>query len=60
MGRRMTSNALGSVALAALGIAAVILGGADDSPGLQGIGVLLVVSAGWWWFRRSSGPDGRD
>lgn len=24
----------------ALGIAAIILGGADDSPGLQGIGVL--------------------
>jgi len=31
-----------SVLLAALGVAAVILGGADDSPGLQGIGALLV------------------
>ncbi|MGD6980177.1 MULTISPECIES: hypothetical protein [Citricoccus] len=29
----------------ALGIAAVVLGGADDSPGLQGIGVVLIVSA---------------
>jgi drug/metabolite transporter (DMT)-like permease len=27
----------------ALGVAAVVLGGADDSPGLQLIGVLLVV-----------------
>ena len=27
----------------ALGVAGVILGGADDSPGLQLIGVLLVV-----------------
>ena len=29
----------------ALGVAAVVLGGADDSPGLQLIGVLLVVGA---------------
>ncbi|WP_367129665.1 hypothetical protein [Saccharothrix sp. HUAS TT1] len=29
----------------ALGITAVVLGGADDSPGLQGIGVLLVIAA---------------
>ncbi|MBQ1032996.1 MULTISPECIES: hypothetical protein [unclassified Micromonospora] len=29
----------------ALGVAAVVLGGADDSPGLQGIGVLLVIGA---------------
>jgi hypothetical protein len=27
-----------------LGAAAVVLGGADDSPGLQGIGVLIVVA----------------
>jgi drug/metabolite transporter (DMT)-like permease len=27
-----------------LGAAAVVLGGLDDSPGLQGIGVLLVVT----------------
>ena len=31
--------------LAILGVAAVVLGGADDSPGLQGIGVLLLVGA---------------
>lgn len=34
-----------AVVAAALGGAAVVLGGADDSPGLQGIGVLLVVGA---------------
>ncbi|SNS14950.1 hypothetical protein SAMN06893096_102239 [Geodermatophilus pulveris] len=28
-----------------LGVAAVVLGEADDSPGLQGLGVLLVVGA---------------
>ncbi len=31
--------------LVALGVAAVVLGEADDSPGLQGLGVLLVVGA---------------
>jgi membrane protein implicated in regulation of membrane protease activity len=31
--------------LAVLGAAAVVAGGYDDSPGLQGIGVLLVVGA---------------
>ena len=29
----------------ALGVAGVVLGEADDSPGLQGLGVLLVVGA---------------
>lgn len=29
----------------ALGVAAVVAGGADDSPGLQGIGVLLAIAA---------------
>jgi drug/metabolite transporter (DMT)-like permease len=28
-----------------LGVAGVVLGEADDSPGLQGLGVLLVVGA---------------
>jgi drug/metabolite transporter (DMT)-like permease len=31
--------------LAVLGIAAIVLGGADDSPGLQGLGALLVLGA---------------
>lgn len=31
--------------LVLFGLAAVLLGGADDSPGLQGLGVLLVGGA---------------
>ncbi len=34
-----------AVLLAALGVAGVVLGEADDSPGLQGLGVLFVVVA---------------
>ena len=30
---------------AAIGVAAVVFGGYDDSPGLQGLGVLVVVGA---------------
>ena len=36
----------------AIGVSAVVFGGADDSPGLQGIGVILGVTALWWQFRR--------
>ncbi|WP_166518203.1 hypothetical protein [Candidatus Blastococcus massiliensis] len=36
---------LAAVLLVALGAAAVVAGGYDDSPGLQGIGVLLVIGA---------------
>lgn len=50
-------------ALAVLaGVAAVVAGGADDSPGLQGIGLLLVagtivlVMRGARWRRSSTGP----
>ena len=35
---------LGIVLAVALGVAAVVFGGYDDSPGLQGIGVLLVIT----------------
>ncbi len=38
-------TAVGIVALFVLGILTVVLGGADDSPGLQGIGGFLVVAA---------------
>ncbi|GAA2187813.1 hypothetical protein [Micromonospora lupini] len=34
-----------AILVVALGVAAVVYGGADDSPGLQLIGVLLVVGA---------------
>ncbi len=36
---------LASLAMAALGVAAVVYGGFDDSPGLQLIGVLIIVGA---------------
>ncbi|WP_220187349.1 hypothetical protein [Pseudonocardia pini] len=41
------------VLAAALGGAAVVYGGADDSPGLQLIGVVLVVGAIAWGVRRA-------
>jgi len=37
--------AVGVVALFVLGALAVVAGGADDSPGLQGIGGFLIVAA---------------
>ena len=33
------------LAVVAIGVTGVVLGEADDSPGLQGLGVLLVVGA---------------
>jgi hypothetical protein len=36
---------LGILTLFAVGVAGVVLGEADDSPGLQGLGALLVISA---------------
>ena len=36
---------LGLVGAVVLGVLAVLLGGADDSPGLQGIGGFLIVAA---------------
>jgi hypothetical protein len=34
-----------TVLAAALGVAAFVYGGADDSPGLQGLGILLIIGA---------------
>ena len=34
-----------AILAAALGVAAVVFGGYDDSPGLQGLGVLVAVGA---------------
>jgi hypothetical protein len=34
---------LASLLVVALGVAVFVLGGADDSPGLQGIGAMLVA-----------------
>ena len=36
---------LAPLLVGALGVAVVVLGGADDSPGLQGIGVVIVAGA---------------
>lgn len=50
--------AAGVIALFALGVLAVLFGGADDSPGLQGIGGFLIVAAvvvGARRLRRSRG-----
>ena len=55
---RPVQTAVGVVALSALGVLAVLLGGADDSPGLQGIGGFLIVAAvvvGTRRLRRSRG-----
>lgn len=52
---------LGTLAGVALGVAAVVAGEADDSPGLQLIGVLLVVGVGGTAvraLRRRPGPTG--
>ena len=38
-------TAVAGVALFVVGVLAVVLGGADDSPGLQGIGGLLIVAS---------------
>ncbi len=46
-------------ALVAVGVAAVVLGEADDSPGLQGLGGLLVVGAIALGVRTARRPPGR-
>ena len=39
----------------AIGVAAIVLGGIDDAPGPQLLGVLLVVGVGsTWLFRRTA------
>ena len=43
--------ALVAVLVVALGVAGIVLGEADDSPGLQLLGVLLVVGAVWFGVR---------
>ena len=39
------SAAVAILAVVAIGVTGVVLGEADDSPGLQGLGVLLAVGA---------------
>jgi hypothetical protein len=42
---RKTGNLVAALGIAALGVAAAILGEADDAPGLVLLGILLIVSA---------------
>jgi hypothetical protein len=35
---------LGSALLISLGLLAIVFGEADDSPGLQGLGLILIIS----------------
>ena len=44
------------ILLAALGVAGVVAGGADDSPGLQLLGALLVIGAGVYGWRAVRRP----
>ncbi|SDD14984.1 hypothetical protein SAMN05660690_3564 [Geodermatophilus telluris] len=44
-GVRAASVVVAVLVAVALGVIAVVLGEADDSPGLQGLGVLLAVGA---------------
>ena len=37
----------------AIGVAAIVLGEADDSPGLQGLGVLLIIGTAALGVRRT-------
>jgi hypothetical protein len=36
---------LAAILATGIGVAAIVLGEADDSPGLQGLGLLLVIGA---------------
>lgn len=38
--------------LIGLGIVAIIAGGSDDSPGLQGLGLILIISVTVFSYRR--------
>ncbi|WP_369253585.1 hypothetical protein [Geodermatophilus amargosae] len=42
---RSAAAVVALLVVVALGVAGVVLGEADDSPGLQGLGVLLVIGA---------------
>jgi hypothetical protein len=51
------------LAMVAVGVAGMVLGEADDSPGLQGLGLLLIggaVALGVRAVRRGRAPAGRE
>ncbi|MDP1601664.1 MAG: hypothetical protein Q8M03_00175 [Legionella sp.] len=45
-----------TIAGVALGVLAVVAGGADDSPGLQGIGLVIVAAAVVFGVRSARRP----
>jgi drug/metabolite transporter (DMT)-like permease len=58
---KLVSAIAAAAALVVLGVAGIVLGEGDDSPGLQGLGALLVVGAVVLGVRtarrrRASGP----
>ncbi len=46
-----TTKVVLSVLAIALGVFFVGFGGYDDSPGLQGIGLIVVISSIWWMIK---------
>ena len=48
---RLIVRCLLAALLVVVGVLAVVAGEADDSPGLQGLGVLLALGAGVWAVR---------
>ena len=45
-----------TVAGIAVGATALMLGEADDSPGLGGIGLIVAGSCSLWWWRNRKRP----
>lgn len=43
-----------ALALVTLGVSAMMLGEADDSPGLGGIGLIVIISTLVWVWRKRS------
>lgn len=48
-------RAVGSLALLTLAGLMIVAGGYDDSPGLQGLGLLLAIGTAIRWWRRRPG-----
>jgi len=46
-----TLKIFGFVLLICAGVFMIVYGGADDSPGAQGLGLLGVLAGGWLIFR---------
>ena len=42
---------LSLIILVTIGVLAMVFGEFDDSPGLQGLGMILITSVGYFYFR---------